>query len=87
MHNKFATIFFCLLVTFNTLHGQSFRDVSEVSGINTSAVDPVLMAGGVVRFDYNNDFYPDLLFVNSPPISPRISCSKTSMETVVMIFS
>lgn len=64
MHNKFATIFFCLLATFKTLHGQNFRDVSEVSGINTSAVDPVLMAGGVVWFDYNNDFYPDLLFVN-----------------------
>jgi len=64
MYNIFAKIFFCLLVTCNTLHGQNFSDVSEVSGISVSAVDPVLMAGGVVWFDYNNDFYPDLLFVN-----------------------
>ncbi len=64
MYNIFAKIFFCLLVTCNTLHGQNFSDVSEVLGISVSAVDPVLMAGGVVWFDYNNDFYPDLLFVN-----------------------
>lgn len=64
MFHYFVTVLFCLLPTFSALCGQSFRDVSESAGIDVSAIDPVIMAGGVVWFDYNNDFYPDILFVN-----------------------
>jgi hypothetical protein len=60
----FVSAFICALAMFSTLHGQSFREVTDFADINTVAVDPVIMAGGIVWFDYNNDRYPDLLFTN-----------------------
>jgi len=64
MLHHFVTVLFFLLAMFPALRGQSFLDVTETAGIDAVAIDPVIMAGGVVWFDYNNDFYPDLLLIN-----------------------
>jgi len=64
MPTYFRLVLYCTLATFSALHGQSFREVSAAAGIETTAVDPLLMAGGVAWLDYNNDRFPDLIFTN-----------------------
>ncbi|MEM9929861.1 MAG: VCBS repeat-containing protein, partial [Bacteroidota bacterium] len=63
-HYLFKTMVMLLCVPLGLLRAQSFSDVSLQAGIDAKAVDPVLMGGGVVWLDYNEDFYPDLLFLN-----------------------
>lgn len=59
-----AMLLLCFLTAFSALFGQNFRAVSETAGIEGSAIDQALMAGGVAWIDYNNDRYPDLLLTN-----------------------
>jgi hypothetical protein len=61
---RFTLVFFFTLVTVSTLCGQNFSDETGASGVTAIAIDPIIMAGGVVWFDYNNDRYPDLLLTN-----------------------
>ncbi|TXF87927.1 T9SS type A sorting domain-containing protein [Neolewinella aurantiaca] len=62
---KFLTVILIgVLAATSALPAQNFSEVSAAAGIDGQATDPVLMSGGVVWFDYNNDRYPDLLFLN-----------------------
>lgn len=45
------------------LQAQVFQEISAKIGINTICLDEHLMGGGVLFFDYNNDFYPDLYII------------------------
>lgn len=64
MHKFSLTIMWSVLLVLPALQGQTFQEVSQVAGISGRAVDPALMSGGIVWFDYNNDRYPDLLLLN-----------------------
>ncbi|WP_026232261.1 FG-GAP-like repeat-containing protein [Neolewinella persica] len=64
MTRTFAIMLWCSFAMLPALTGQAFRDVSEAAGIDAKAIDPIIMAGGAVWFDYNNDRYPDLLLTN-----------------------
>ena len=64
MYSYLTAITLCILPLFSGLYGQRFSDVTDEAGIRSVATDEKLMAGGVAWLDYNNDRYPDLLFVN-----------------------
>lgn len=42
---------------------QTFQEISAKIGINTYCQDSDLMGGGVLFFDFNNDYYPDLYII------------------------
>lgn len=64
MTKIFAITLWCFFVMLSALTGQSFQQISGAAGIEGRAIDSLIMAGGAVWFDYNNDRYPDLLLAN-----------------------
>jgi hypothetical protein len=73
----------CTVVSYRALQGYesapvTFRDVTSTSGIrfisrNSATPDKYLietMTGGVAIFDYDNDGWPDVFFVNGASIHP-----------------
>ncbi|MEO0734742.1 MAG: hypothetical protein AAFZ52_18040 [Bacteroidota bacterium] len=64
MHKLTFLLAISALSAATILTAQRFADQSVAAGIESVAVHPELMAGGVVWLDYNGDYYPDLLFTN-----------------------
>lgn len=52
-----------VLLVISPCRAQSFREMSQILGINKVCVDENRMSGGVVFIDFNNDHYFDLFII------------------------